>query len=312
MLTDHHKKKQQEKEKERLLQEQQQLQLQQQLQQQQLQQMMSPSRYSGGPRFMPTRSPRPFSPRFSSRSPGIRHEPYPTTRPLRRPLNLDQAAGAIKNTGAVKLPIGNNGETIKIEPDDEDLSNQSASDTANIQTPSGASQPSASPHSSAPSTPANVKSESGDKDDDDNKSEEASATCTTPQPSTEVLNLQSDLSSAISSGGDNSDLDKAGTSMGAEGTGFEVDPTIKLEAISESDMELEITGVEPGRPAVPQYDVSLGMSFDPSTSGIDSSAQQSYSKCLLLYLFYKLSPLLTIMTDDLFRRWNYFLNKIDQ
>lgn len=299
-LTDHHKKKQQEKEKERLLQEQQQLQLQQQLQQQQLQQMMSPSRYSGGPRFMPSRSPRPFSPRFSSRSPGIRHEPYPTSRPLRRSLNLDQ--GANKNTGAIKLPIGNNGETIKIEPDDEDLSNQSASDTANIQTPSGASQPSASPHSSAPSTPANVKSELGEKDDDDNKSEESSATCTTPQPNTEVLNLQSDLSSAISSGVDNSDLDKAGTSMGAEGTGFEGDPTIKLEAISESDMELEITGVEPGRPAVPQYDVSLGMPFDPSTSGIDSTAQQGYSKCLLPFLFYKLSPLLTILTGDLFQK----------
>ncbi|XP_053382585.1 sal-like protein 1 isoform X3 [Mercenaria mercenaria] len=279
-LKYHHKKKQQEKEKERLLQEQQQLQLQQQqLQQQQLQQMMSPSRFSGGPRFMPSRSPRQYSPRFSSRSPGMRHEPYPSARPPRRPLNLDQASGANKNTGAMKIPIGNNGQVIKIEPEDDESSNQSATDTTNVPSASGTAgttQPSASPsHSSAPSTPANVKSESGDKDDDDNKSE-SSATGTTPQPTTEGLNLQSDLSDMISSGGDNSDLDKAGTSAGAEGTDSEPF-NVKLEAISESDMELEITGVEPGRPAVPQYDVSMGMPFDPSTSGIDSPGQQGYS-----------------------------------
>ncbi|XP_053382587.1 zinc finger protein 768-like isoform X5 [Mercenaria mercenaria] len=278
-LKYHHKKKQQEKEKERLLQEQQQLQLQQQqLQQQQLQQMMSPSRFSGGPRFMPSRSPRQYSPRFSSRSPGMRHEPYPSARPPRRPLNLDQASGANKNTGAMKIPIGNNGQVIKIEPEDDESSNQSATDTTNVPSASGTAgttQPSASPsHSSAPSTPANVKSESGDKDDDDNKSE-SSATGTTPQPTTEGLNLQSDLSDMISSGGDNSDLDKAGTSAGAEGTDSEPF-NVKLEAISESDMELEITGVEPGRPAVPQYDVSMGMPFDPSTSGIDSPGQQGY------------------------------------
>ncbi|XP_053382586.1 transcription factor YY2-like isoform X4 [Mercenaria mercenaria] len=279
-LKYHHKKKQQEKEKERLLQEQQQLQLQQQqLQQQQLQQMMSPSRFSGGPRFMPSRSPRQYSPRFSSRSPGMRHEPYPSARPPRRPLNLDQASGANKNTGAMKIPIGNNGQVIKIEPEDDESSNQSATDTTNVPSASGTAgttQPSASPsHSSAPSTPANVKSESGDKDDDDNKSE-SSATGTTPQPTTEGLNLQSDLSDMISSGGDNSDLDKAGTSAGAEGTDSEPF-NVKLEAISESDMELEITGVEPGRPAVPQYDVSMGMPFDPSTSGIDSPGQQGYN-----------------------------------
>ncbi|XP_053382595.1 uncharacterized protein LOC123540008 isoform X12 [Mercenaria mercenaria] len=282
-LKYHHKKKQQEKEKERLLQEQQQLQLQQQqLQQQQLQQMMSPSRFSGGPRFMPSRSPRQYSPRFSSRSPGMRHEPYPSARPPRRPLNLDQASGANKNTGAMKIPIGNNGQVIKIEPEDDESSNQSATDTTNVPSASGTAgttQPSASPsHSSAPSTPANVKSESGDKDDDDNKSE-SSATGTTPQPTTEGLNLQSDLSDMISSGGDNSDLDKAGTSAGAEGTDSEPF-NVKLEAISESDMELEITGVEPGRPAVPQYDVSMGMPFDPSTSGIDSPGQQGYSEDL--------------------------------
>ncbi|XP_053382589.1 sal-like protein 3 isoform X7 [Mercenaria mercenaria] len=285
-LKYHHKKKQQEKEKERLLQEQQQLQLQQQqLQQQQLQQMMSPSRFSGGPRFMPSRSPRQYSPRFSSRSPGMRHEPYPSARPPRRPLNLDQASGANKNTGAMKIPIGNNGQVIKIEPEDDESSNQSATDTTNVPSASGTAgttQPSASPsHSSAPSTPANVKSESGDKDDDDNKSE-SSATGTTPQPTTEGLNLQSDLSDMISSGGDNSDLDKAGTSAGAEGTDSEPF-NVKLEAISESDMELEITGVEPGRPAVPQYDVSMGMPFDPSTSGIDSPGQQGYMMDQLQY-----------------------------
>lgn len=71
-------------------------------------------------------------------------------------------------------------------------------------------------------------------------------------------------------------------------TGDELDAdTVKVEAISESEFELEITGVEPGRPAVPQDnwgpDVSMGMNFDSSQgasgSPADLAAQQGYSKC---------------------------------
>lgn len=62
--------------------------------------------------------------------------------------------------------------------------------------------------------------------------------------------------------------------------------SVKVEAISESEFELEITGVEPGRAPVPQDNwdpnVSMGMNFDPSqgASGSpgDMSSQQGYSK----------------------------------
>lgn len=240
-----------------------------------------------------SRSPRQYSPRFASRSPRMRHEPYRGARPPRRPLNQDNSPGANRNMGILRPPLGNDGQVIKIEPEPDESSNQSASDTTNIQSPSGATssiQQTASPsHSSEPSTPANIKSESGDRDDNyddnDNKSE-SSSTSPTPLQAGEGLSLHSDFSNLISDVGggigDNSDLDGAGTSAGAEGTGSDYDPNVKLEAISESEMELEITGVEPGRVSASQYDVSsMGMAFDPSTSGLDSPSQQGYSKCPL-------------------------------
>ncbi|XP_053382898.1 zinc finger and BTB domain-containing protein 17-like isoform X4 [Mercenaria mercenaria] len=63
--------------------------------------------------------------------------------------------------------------------------------------------------------------------------------------------------------------------------------SVKVEAISESEFELEITGVEPGRPALPPDNwvpdnVSMGMNFDPSQgaagSQADMAGQQGYSK----------------------------------
>ncbi|XP_053382897.1 homeotic protein spalt-major-like isoform X3 [Mercenaria mercenaria] len=61
--------------------------------------------------------------------------------------------------------------------------------------------------------------------------------------------------------------------------------SVKVEAISESEFELEITGVEPGRPALPPDNwvpdnVSMGMNFDPSQgaagSQADMAGQQGY------------------------------------
>jgi hypothetical protein len=69
--------------------------------------------------------------------------------------------------------------------------------------------------------------------------------------------------------------------------GQEIDPkAVKVEAISESDFELEITGVEPGQSMLSQDNwdpnVSMGMNFDPSQGASGTSAdmpgQQGFSK----------------------------------
>ncbi|XP_053382900.1 zinc finger and SCAN domain-containing protein 5B-like isoform X6 [Mercenaria mercenaria] len=68
--------------------------------------------------------------------------------------------------------------------------------------------------------------------------------------------------------------------------------SVKVEAISESEFELEITGVEPGRPALPPDNwvpdnVSMGMNFDPSQgaagSQADMAGQQGYREIQLLH-----------------------------
>lgn len=75
----------------------------------------------------------------------------------------------------------------------------------------------------------------------------------------------------------------------------DIDPNVnvKVEAITESEMELEITGVEPGRPIIPpdwDPNISLGMNFDPETGAMGSPAdmQQGYSKCFFSLL--KIGP----------------------
>lgn len=247
IVLDHHRKKQQEKEKER------------QQEQEKMQQMLY-----GSPRVIQSRSPRQFSPRFPSprqqggiRSPGMRHEPYPVGRPVRRPapLNLEQRMPNPRAAGA--KAAGLDGQTIKIEPDDDDGSNQSASDT-NAQTGStpGAGNSASSPSQGQPSTPLNVKSESGGEKDDDNQSE--SSTGTIPTMPAEGLSLDSDLSNIVSE------------QTGGEGdTSLDPNVSVKLEALTDAEMELEITGVEPGRAPVslPQDwggNVSAGMNYDPS------------------------------------------------
>ena len=229
MFSDHHRKKQQEKEKER------------QLEQEKLQHMM----YSS-PRMMQPHAPRAFSPRFSSprhpiRSPGMRHEPYPISRPIKRPHPMN-----IEPTAAPR----NDGQIIKIEPDENDeASNQSAGDS-NAQTGSAQS-------------PSNVKAESSGDKDDDNHSE--SSTGTIPNMPAEGLILDSDLSNIVSHSGPS---EQSGSESNTSG----VDPNIavKLEALTDAEMELEITGVEPGRApqvTMPQdwgANISMAMGYDPT------------------------------------------------
>lgn len=203
-----------------------------------------------------TRAPRGYR----MRSPGARHEPYPMTRPPRKPSieSIPNAAGLSASSNT------DNGQIIKLEPENE-ASNQSVvSDSAD--------QDILSSQQSNP--PSSVKPESGEKDEDGGS--DSSTTSTIPnEPTSEGLGLDSDLSNLISGPSEQQSIE-----------GDEVDPdvSVKLEAITENEMELEITGVEPGRPIVSQDNwdpnISMGMNFDPTgaTGNIGDLASSGYSK----------------------------------
>ncbi|XP_052260401.1 zinc finger protein 768-like isoform X2 [Dreissena polymorpha] len=217
------------------------------LQQQQALSIQSMGNMPGSMGYMPPRGPMPrfqataLSPRQQFRPPGggLRHQPYPVTRPIRA------AASPVRSP--MKSPAKLDGQTIKLEPDDE-TSNQSAT-----------SQP------SSPSLHQNMKSEPGT---DDANSESSSSH---KEQNQEGLSLGADLSSLVS--GDNSEHDP--------------DVSVKLEAISEAEMDLEITGVEPGRPMQPQdwgANDSVGANFDPTGatgSQADMTGQQGYKATIL-------------------------------
>ncbi|XP_052260357.1 putative zinc finger and SCAN domain-containing protein 5D isoform X2 [Dreissena polymorpha] len=213
------------------------------LQQQQAQSIQSMGNMPGSMGYMPPRGPMPRfqatarSPRQQFRSPGggLRHQPYPVTRPIQA------AASPVRSP--MKSPAKLDGQTIKLEPDDE-TSNQSAT-----------SQP------SSPSSHQNMKSEPGA---DDANSESSSSH---NEQNQEGLCLGADLSNSVS--GDNIEHDP--------------DVSVKLEAISDAEMDLEITGVEPGRPMQPQDwgANASGMNFDPTGatgSQADMTGQQGYKR----------------------------------
>ena len=221
--------------------------------------------------YMPTRSRHP-SPRFMGarhplRSPN-RHQPYPITRPIRA------STMPVSSPSPLKSPNKIDGQIIKIEPEDsnDDTSNQGSNlPESDINNQSSSQSPS---QSNPPSTPSKVKSESGEKDDD---ARSESSNSTIPNEATgEGLSLDSDLSNLIS--GNNQQQSSETTS--------EIDPnvSVKLEALTENEMELEITGVEPGRPPMPQDNwdpnVSMGMNFDPTgaTGNQGDMAAQGFSK----------------------------------
>ncbi|XP_052764289.1 sal-like protein 3 isoform X11 [Mya arenaria] len=199
-------------------------------------------------------SPRATMPRMVQRSPrqqfrppggGVRHQPYPVTRPIRA------SATAIRSSAKV------DGQVIKSEPDN-DASNQSAGDNLG---------------SSQPASPSQTSAQAGADDS------ESSSSTIPNEPGQEGLSLGADLSGLVS-----------GDGMEQSGDG-EQDVSVKLERLTESEMdELEITGVEPGRPMPSAQDWNAtmsGMGFDPSASGAtgspgDLAAQQGYmqqTKC---------------------------------
>ncbi|XP_052764282.1 transcriptional regulator ovo-like isoform X5 [Mya arenaria] len=195
-------------------------------------------------------SPRATMPRMVQRSPrqqfrppggGVRHQPYPVTRPIRA------SATAIRSSAKV------DGQVIKSEPDN-DASNQSAGDNLG---------------SSQPASPSQTSAQAGADDS------ESSSSTIPNEPGQEGLSLGADLSGLVS-----------GDGMEQSGDG-EQDVSVKLERLTESEMdELEITGVEPGRPMPSAQDWNAtmsGMGFDPSASGAtgspgDLAAQQGYRR----------------------------------
>lgn len=219
--------------------------------------------------YIPIRSPQHISPRFHGprgqmfQSPGFRHQPYPVTRPVRAYLQ--------SKTPPQLKGLNSDNQVIKIEHDNgEDVSNQSDKNSLSVLDLSQPPSPSQTPASSS-----HVKNELSDKEDDDAHSD-SSASTIPKETLPEGLSLDSDLSNLISGAQTSKTVSETHGSSDVE-----PDVSIKLEAVNESEMDLEITGVEPGRTLDSQANwtpnTSMGMNYDLSGatgSQVDMQADQ--------------------------------------
>ena len=255
----------------------------------------------------------------------VRHEPYPANRPRKGSLNFDPQSHTRLPKVPMKLPTEpgnvqkmnvNPNEVIKIEAVDEydsqgdqttatdqsgktgesDMEN-GAPPSSQFQSSSASSSPS---HTALPPTPTSQSVQSPLVKDDG--SESSSSTIANEPAEVKYsdtippggLSLDSDLSNLTGIPGHAAEMDTAEPKSVAsdEQTMDEMDPNvnIKVEAITESELDLEITGVEPGQ--MPQSDnwmpnVQSRMGYGPSTSTAaegDMSEGQGgagYSKCQL-------------------------------
>ena len=255
----------------------------------------------------------------------VRHEPYPANRPRKGSLNFDPQSHTRLPKVPMKLPTEpgnvqkmnlNPNEVIKIEAVDEydsqgdqttatdqsgktgesDMEN-GAPPSSQFQSSSASSSPS---HTALPPTPTSQSVQSPLVKDDG--SESSSSTIANEPAEVKYsdtippggLSLDSDLSNLTGIPGHAAEMDTAEPKSVAsdEQTINEMDPNvnIKVEAITESELDLEITGVEPGQ--MPQSDnwmpnVQSRMGYGPSTSTAaegDMSEGQGgagYSKCQL-------------------------------
>ncbi|WAR18123.1 ZN226-like protein [Mya arenaria] len=260
---------------------------------------VTPPRYGGmgGPRasYMPQRSPRFTSPRNQGPHPvalsrastgalrntgqgGARHEPYPTQRaPRRGSLSFDQGPGPRSN-------VGSGGQVIKVEPTDDEQSNQSAPGMTGSDTAQGSSEP------SSPSVNQTGLQQSTEREDDA-KSESSSSTI--PNESSDLKQTDNVPPGGLSLGSDLSSLIPGVATTTSESvhdtSGMDPNVSVKLEAGDDGDMDLEITGVELGsRPGDPVMASSQdwaqqamgGMPTGASGGPGDMTAQQGYNYVL--------------------------------
>ena len=256
----------------------------------------------------------------------VRHEPYPGARP-RKPLNFDphshkrlsQPSSSMKlptDPGSAQKINTNLNEVIKIEAMDEDEDNAEKSRTEvrkssvdSGQGDSGSSVPGTDPTATAspsqtalPPTPTDSSQSPAVKDDG---SESSSSTITNEPAEVKYsdtlppggLSLDSDLSNLTGISSATASMDSSTSDSAA------VDPNvnIKVEAVAESELDLEITGVEPGQMAQLDYglmpNVQTRMGYSPSTSGgaqgdTTCESSQGYSKSMF-YSFTVMSSLHT-------------------
>ena len=240
----------------------------------------------------------------------MRHEPYPGARP-RKPLNFDpnrrpQPSSSMRlptDPGSAQKINTKLNEVIKIEAMDEDEENAEKSRTEerklSVDSGQGESGPGTEPNATTtaagmPPTPTNSIHSPAIRDDG---SENSSSSTITNEPA-EVkysdtlppggLSLDSDLSNLM---GVPSDTAKSDTST-SDSAAIDPNVSVKLEAIADSD-DLEITGVEPGQMAQPDYGMMpdlQSMGYSPSTpggaqGGMGDQSSQGYSKSRVTSLY---------------------------
>ena len=300
LISDHHKHKQLEQEKQ-----------QQELQDPGGQMMMATTtatRYGPGPkpRFAPTRvhtSQRQISPRSQSpgsvhpvsltcarsqngpRGPSVRHEPYPGAR-LKKTVNFSTYKRMSQLSSAMKLSTdpgsaqkNDQNQIIKTEPMDDGENTEKSSLGDSGTNPSAANETSSPSHIPMNQNPTDSSQSSAVRDEGSesssstvvNESSEVKYTDSLPPGG---LSLHSDLPN-LTGQMDNSMSDSV---------------SVKVEAITKSELDdLEITGVEPGQMAQPDYGMMpnlQGIGFDPAIAGgaqgdMAEQATQGYSKSLL-------------------------------
>ena len=274
---------------------------QQQEQQQELQdpggQMLmtsSTQRFGPRPRFAPSRvqtSTRQISPgnvhpvslaRASPQGGGgprgasVRHEPYPGARP-RKPVRFDpqnqrrlSQSSPMRSSTETDSAQDNPNQMIKVEPMDND--------------DSGNKDSGAEPNNTESASPSHTSATDVSQPPAVQDGSESSSSTIINEPS------EAKYSDNLPPGGLSLAPDFSifpGLTDNASDNNTATDPNVqvKVEAGDDSELDLEITGVEPGQMTQPDYGLMpnlQGMGYDPSTSGaqggMGDQSSQGYSK----------------------------------
>ncbi|XP_052271289.1 myoneurin-like isoform X8 [Dreissena polymorpha] len=223
-------------------------------QQERLQQMMAAQAYQSPPSLLqgPTqlygvpRQPAPRQPGYGQgqgRFSGARHEPYPIGRPVRKPR-----------------PVGT-GQTPSQDQQVQQGGDENVGDVVNVKAEPG----------DDPCGTVSVSSQiaNGNKGND-------SVPCSPARKDSERLSSSHEDYDGVgdSDGAEASNL--TGDDQGLKKSELDTSVTLKLEELTDTDLDLEITGVEPGRvPEQQGWDpgVSMAMNFDlPGAIGSPTEA----------------------------------------